>query len=105
MGQVLAHAAVVGENEQTLAVGIQTPHVVGVAVLGGKQVVYGADGTLGIAAAHVATRFIEQDDHFLLRNGAAAIHFHEVGRHDPQTRSVYGLAIHLHSAFCNEAVG
>ena len=34
VGQVLAHAAVVGEDEQTFTVGVQTPHVVCVAVLG-----------------------------------------------------------------------
>ena len=105
VGQVLAHAAVVGEDNQTLAVGIQTPHVVGVAVLGRQQVIYGADGTLCLAAAHKATRLVEQDDYLLLRYGAAAVYSHKIAGHNAQTRGVYGLAVHFHSPFGYESVG
>ena len=104
VGQVLAHAAIVRKDEQTLAVGIQTPHVVRVAILDRQQVIHGADGSLGLAAAHVATRLVQQDDHFLLRHGAAAIHAHKIGGHHSQTGGVYGLAIHFHSPLGNEAV-
>ena len=104
VGQVLAHAAVVGEDEQPLAVGIQPTHVVGMAVFGGQQVIDGADGPLCLPAAYVATRFVEQDDHLFLRYGAAAIHFHKVCGHDTQARGVYGLAVHFYSTFGNEAV-
>ena len=104
VGQVLAHAAVVGEDEQTFAVRIQAAHVVGVTVLGGQQVIHGADGTLGLAAAHIAARLVQQDDHFLLWYGAATVHSHKIGGHHSQTGGIHGLAIHFHAALGNESV-
>ena len=104
VGQVLAHAAIVRENKQTLAVGIQSAHIVGVPVLGGQQVIHGADGALGLAAAHIASRLVQQDDHFLLRHGAATVHSHKISGHHAQSGGIHGLAIHFHAALGNEAV-
>ena len=105
VGETLAHAAVVGEDEQTFAVGIQPPHVVRMAVFGRQQVIYRADGSLGIATAHIATRLVEQNHHFLLRHSAAAVHFHKITRHHPKSWGVHGLAVHFHSPLGDEPVG
>ena len=105
MGKALADAAVVGENDEAFAVGIEATHIVGIAVLGGQQVIHGANGALCIAAAYIATRLVEQDDHFLLGNGAAAVHLDKIGGHHAQTGGVHGLAVHFHSALGNQAVG
>ena len=105
VGKALADAAVVRENNQAFAVGIEAAHIVGIAVLGGQQVIHGADGTLSIAAAHIATRLVEQDNHFLLRHGAAAVHLDKIGGHHTQTGGIHGLAVHFHAAFGYETVG
>ncbi len=102
--QVLAHAAVIREYEQTFAVCIQSAHIVGMAVLGGQQVIHRADGALGLPAANKATRLVEQNHHLLLRYSAAAIHLYEIGGHDTKSGGVHSFAIYLHSAFCNESV-
>ena len=105
VGEALADAAVVRENNQAFAVGIEAAHIVGVAVLGGQQVIHSADGALGIAAAHIAARLVEQNDHFLLRHGAAAVHLDKIGGHHAQTGGVHGLAVHFHTALSNQTVG
>ena len=102
--QILAHAAVVGENEQTFAICIQTSHIVGVAIFCRQKVVHGANGTLRIAAAYIATRLVEQDDDFLLRDGSSSIHLHKISGHDAQTRGVHGFAVYFYTPLCNEAV-
>ena len=104
VSQTLAHAAVVRKEDETFTVGIEAAYVVCVAVLGGQQVIYSADGTLRIAAAHIATRLVQQNHHFFLRHGAAAVHSHKVSRHYAQTGSIHGLAVHFHAAFGNESV-
>ena len=104
VGQRLAHAAIIGEDEQAFAIGIQPAYIVGVAVFGGQQVIHRAHGSLCLAAAHIATRLVEQNDHFFLRHGAAAVHFHKIGGHYAQTGGIHGLAVYLDSPFGNEAV-
>ncbi len=105
VADALAERAVVGEDEQALAVGIEAAHVVGVAVLGRQQVVDGAYCTLRLAAADVATRLVEQQHNFFLRGGSVAVHLHKVGGQNAQAGRVDGLAIHFDTAFGNEAVG
>ena len=105
VGDVLGEYAVVGKNQQTLAVGIQPPGVVSVAVLGRQQVIDRADGTLRLSAADVATRLVEQDGHFLLGGSVAAIHLHEVGRHHTQPGGVHFLAVDLDSSLFDETIG
>ena len=105
VGNVLGEYPIVGENQQPLAVGIQSPGIVGVAVFGRQQVIDRADGTLSLTAANVAARLVEQDGHFLLGRSVTAVHLHEVGRHHTQSGGVHFLAVDLYAPFLDETVG
>ena len=101
----LAELAVVGEDDQPFAVGVEAADIVGVAIFGRQEVVNGADGALSFAAAHVAARFVEQQHDFLLGGGVLAVHLDEVARHDAQPGGVDDLAVDFHTAFGNDAIG
>ena len=105
MPHTLPQSAVVGEDDQPLAVCIQTPYIVGIAVLTGQQIVHGTDSTLSIAAAHIATRFIQKNGHFLLGRGVMPIHLDKIGRQNPQTGGIHHLTVDLHATFGNQTVG
>ena len=105
VADALAKGAVVGENNQSFAVGIQAAHIIGVAVLGRQQIVYCANGALCIAAAHIATRLVEQQHNLFLGGGMAAIHLHKIRGKHAQTGGIHGLAVHFYSPFCYQAVG
>ena len=104
VADALAEAAIVGEDDKTFAVSVQTAYVVGVAVLGRQQVIYGADGALSIAAAYIAARLVEQHHYLLLGGGMAAVHFHKISRQNAQTGGVYCLAVYFHTPFGDQAV-
>ena len=100
----LAEHAVVGEKQQALAVGIQTAYVVGVAVFGRQQVVYRADGSLGISAAYIATRFVEQHHYLLFGGGMATVHFYKICGQYAQPGGIHGFAVHFHAPLGYQSV-
>ena len=105
VADALPQRAIVGKDEQTFAIGIQTADVIGVAVFGRQQIIYCANGALRIAAANITARLVEQHYNLLFRGSVATVHFYIIGRQYAQTGGVNCFAIHFHTPLGYQSVG
>ncbi len=104
VGKGLSQLSLVGHDQQTLGIGIQTAHVIQMAQTGRQQVVNSANRTLSLTAAHIAAGLVQQHYHFLHGSHVAAVHLHEILIGYFHSGSINNFPVHLHTSFLNQSV-
>jgi hypothetical protein len=104
MGQVEREVAVIGQDEQSLAIAVQAADVEEAGPLAGEKLKDGAAIVRIRCGAEVAARLVKEDVEVLVGLDALAAHFDEIGIGDLGGEILTDVSVDRHGAIADEAL-
>ena len=106
MGEFAGQVAIIGEQEHTCGVAVQTAHRIDTLGAGALHQIHHCLTLLGVVAGgNVILRFVEQHINFLLECNRLVVEHHAIGAQDLCSQLGHNLAIDLHDTCRDELIG